>query len=125
MFLDDERQSLAFTDRSRANPFKKPETSLQVALRVVERSADDFAVRVADPECHEIKDDLLDFERGDTGRLRLADFYRAGLDTRFYFLETKEYLEAVGALDTSDSLVGPKVIVSNYVLTKGYRVQLR
>jgi hypothetical protein len=91
---------------------------LQVALRFVERAADHFARRVADPECQEIKDDLLDFERGDTGRIRLADFYRAGLDTRFYFLESKEYLQAVGALDTSDSIVGPKVIVSNYVLAK-------
>jgi hypothetical protein len=118
LFLDDERQSLAFGDRSHANPFKEPASSLQVALRVVERVADDFARRIADPECHEIKEDLLDFERGDTGRIRLADFYRAGLDTRFYFLETKEYLEAVGALDTSDSLVGPQVIVSNYVLAK-------
>jgi hypothetical protein len=118
LFLDDERQSLAFTDRDLTNPFRSREHSLQVALRVVERAADHFARRVADPECQEIKDDLLDFERGDTGRIRLADFYRAGLDTRFYFLESKEYLEAVGALDTSDGLVGPKVIVSNYVLAK-------
>jgi hypothetical protein len=118
MFLDDERQSLAFADRSQANPFKKLQGSLQLALRVVERAADDFAVRIAEPECQEIKDDLLDYERGDTGRIRLADFYRAGLDSRFFFLESKEYLEAVGALDTSDSSVGPKVIVSNYVLAK-------
>jgi len=118
LFLDDERQSLLFADRSHANPFKQSESSLQLALRVVERAADDFARRIADPECHEIKDDLLEFERGDTGRIRLADFYRAGRDTRFYFLESKEYLEAVGALDTSDNLMGPKVIVSNYVLAK-------
>jgi hypothetical protein len=118
IFLDDERQSLAFTERSHTNPFRARENSLQVALRVVERAADHFARRVADPECQEIKDDLLDFERGDTGRIRLADFYRAGLDTRFYFLESKEYLQAVGALDISDSMAGPKVIVSNYVLAK-------
>merc|ERR1719291_479467 len=118
LFLDDERQSLAFNERSITNPFRSREHSLRVALRVVERAADHFARRVADPECQEIKDDLLDFERGDTGRIRLADFYRAGLDTRFYFLESREYLEAVGALDISDSMVGPKVIVSNYVLAK-------
>jgi hypothetical protein len=118
LFLDDERRSLSFTERSRTNPFKGPEHSLQVALRVVGRAADHFARRIADPECQEIKEDLLDFERGDTGRIRLVDFYRAGLDTRFYFLESKEYLEAVGALDTSDTIVGPKVIVSNYVLAK-------
>jgi len=60
----------------------------------------------------------LAFERADTGRILLADFYRAGLTGRFFYVETKEYLEALGALDDSDSLHGPKVIVSNYVQGK-------
>jgi len=80
--------------------------------------ADHFPHHQSQPECLEIKEDLLAFERGDTGRIRLIDFYRAGLSSRFFFTETKEYLRAMGALDESDARLGPKVIVANYVLAK-------
>jgi hypothetical protein len=118
VFMDDEIQSLAFEEKSLRNPFKASESSLQVALRVVERAADHFTRHVAELECQEMRDELLAFEIGDTGRVRLADFYRASLDARFFYTETKEYLQALGALDMSDALRGPKVIVSNYILAK-------
>jgi hypothetical protein len=73
---------------------------------------------LAEQECQEIREDLLAFEAGNTGRIRLADFYRAGLTSRFFYVETKDYLRAIGALDDSDFLHGPKVIVSNYILSK-------
>jgi hypothetical protein len=117
-FVDDEIESLAFEEHSLRNPFKVPESSLQIALRVVERAADHFTRQVAELECQEMKDDLLAFEIGETGRVRLADFYRASLDARFFYTESKEYLQALGALDMSDALRGPKVIVSNYILAK-------
>jgi hypothetical protein len=91
---------------------------LQVALRIVEQVADHFPHHQSQPECLEIKEDVLTYERGDTGRVRLIDFYRAGLNSRFFFIESKEYLRALGALDESDERMGPKVIVSNYVLGK-------
>jgi hypothetical protein len=117
-FLDDEIATFVFSTRSQANPFKSREGSLQMALRVVEQAADHFAQHVAELECQEIKDDLLAFETGDTGRIRLADFYRAGLTSRFFYVETRDYLRDLGALDESDFVHGPKVIVSNYVLSK-------
>jgi hypothetical protein len=118
IFVDDEIESLAFETRSLRNPFKGRESSLQIALRVVERAADHFARQVAELECQEMRDDLLAYEIGETGRVRLADFYRASLDARFFYTESKEYLQALGALDMSDALRGPKVIVSNYILSK-------
>jgi hypothetical protein len=118
MLLDDERETSAYSEKDRTNPFLDRTASLQVALRVVERVADHFALNHAEPECQEIKEDLLSFERGDTGRIRLADFYRAGLKSRFFYTESKVYLRAMGALDESDLVWGPKVIVSNYVLAK-------
>merc|ERR1719199_2387213 len=117
MMLDDERETAVYSEKDQTNPFLVRTASMQVALRVVERVADHFAINHAEPECQEIKEDLLSYERGDTGRLRLADFYRASLDSRFFFIETADYLRAVGALDESDSLA-PKVIVPNYVLAK-------
>jgi hypothetical protein len=87
-------------------------------MRIVEQTADHFARKIAEVECQEIREDLLAFERGGTGRIRLADFYRASLTARFFYTESKEYLQALGALDDSDVLHGPKVIVSNYILAK-------
>jgi hypothetical protein len=118
MFVDDEIESHAFNTQNSANPFRSRDSSLQTAFRIVEHAADHFARHLAELECQEIREDLLEYERGDTGRIRLADFYRAGLTSRFFFVETKEYLQAVGALDDSDTIWGPKVIVSNYVLSK-------
>jgi len=89
-----------------------------MALRVVEQAADHFARHLAEQECQEIREDLLAYERADSGRIRLADFYRAGLTSRFYYVESKDYLQAIGALDDADLVWGPKVIVSNYVLAK-------
>jgi hypothetical protein len=118
LFIDDEIDTFAFNTRHVQNPFVARESSLQVASHIVERTADHFARRVAEMECQEIKDDLLAFEIGNSGRIRLADFYRASLKARFFYTETKEYLKAVGALDDSDALMGPKVITTNYVLAK-------
>jgi len=60
----------------------------------------------------------MEFERSDSGRIKLSDFYRAGLQSRFFFTETQDYLRALGAIDDTDDSVGPKVIISNYVLAK-------
>jgi len=118
MLLDDERETFSYNDKDSANPFRVRESSLQVALRIVEQVADRFPHQQSQPECLEIKEDILAYERGETGRVRLLDFYRAGLDSRFFFTETEDYLRALGALDESDARLGPKVIVSNYVLAK-------
>jgi hypothetical protein len=118
IFVEDEIESFAFNERSVTNPFVSTPGSLQLAMRIVEQTADHFARKIAEAECQEIREDLLAFERADTGRIRLADFYRASLTARFFYTESKEYLQAIGALDDSDPFHGPKVIVSNYILAK-------
>jgi hypothetical protein len=114
MFVDDEIESLSFNTRSVTNPFRRQDSSLQMALRVVEKAADHFARHLAEQECQEIREDLLAFERADSGRIRLADFYRAGLTSRFFYVESKDYLQAIGVLDDTD-MMG----------SKGHRFQLR
>ena len=81
--------------------------------------ADHYTHKIYEPERQETKEDLLMYERGYTGRSRLVDFCRAGPDSRFFYTETKEYPKAAGALDESDLVWGPKVVVANYVLGKG------
>jgi len=117
-FIDDELETLAYTDKDVANPFRARESSMGTAMRLVEKVADEFTGKHAEIECQEIKEDLLEYERADTGRLVLADFYRAGLNAKFFYTESKEYLRAMGALDETDLNLGPKVIVPNYVVSK-------
>jgi len=67
-----------------------------------------------DRECHKLKSTLLKVQEGRTGRLRLADFYNAGLSGAWEFNEKIDYLRSLGALDESKK-DDPKVIVPNYV----------
>lgn len=117
-FVSDQRQILVFNKQFRSNPFVARESSLDIAIEVVGQVADHFSTAQAEPECQEIKEDLLAYELADSGRIRLVDFYRAGLNSRFFYTETKEYLEAIGAIDDTDAWAGPKVMVPNYVLAK-------
>jgi hypothetical protein len=88
MVLADEREGLAYNERGQTNPFLGRTGSWQVALRVVERVADLFTFDIAEPERKEIKENLLTHERGDTGRVRLADFYRADRSSRTRSIRT-------------------------------------
>merc|ERR1719301_512432 len=50
-----------------------------------------------------------------TGRVKIADFYRSSQGGAWQFLETSEYLAAIGALDKSSEELGPQVIIPNYI----------
>lgn len=84
-------------------------TSLRVLKHVVENYG-----FFNDRECHKVKTALLDVEVPRTGRVKLADFYKAGLSGSWSFNEKKDYLRTIGALDESVPSQ-PKVIVPNYV----------
>jgi hypothetical protein len=66
-------------------------------------------------ECQSTKNHLLEIEDGNSGRVRLVDFYNAALHKGIYqFTETINYLRQLGTLDESDELT-PRVIIPNYV----------
>lgn len=67
-----------------------------------------------DQQCHSLKGKLLDLQEKRTGRVKLADFYKAGLSGTWEFNEKIDYLRSLGALDESTTN-DPKVIVPNYV----------
>lgn len=69
-----------------------------------------------DRECHKLKTKLLsiDDQEKRTGRVKLADFYKAGLSGAWEFNEKIDYLRSLGALDESTK-DDPKVILPNYV----------
>merc|ERR1719343_49403 len=67
-------------------------------------------------ECQHIKNKLMDLEYKDTGRVRLSDYYSGASDESWNFLESVDYLRALGALDESNprqpSVIIPNVLVS-------------
>jgi len=117
MFLVDERLSFAFSERAKSNPFKKQEASFRIAQQIVEQIASRY-VRgyYSITDCTGISNALLQYELNETGRVSLGDFYLSGLGTRFFFVETPNYLQALGALDQADPRMD-KVIVANYLLS--------
>jgi len=65
-------------------------------------------------ECSVWKNKLLDLEYQGSGRVRLVDFYSGRHRSDWSFLETQDYLRAIGALD--ESVPGkPSVIIPNYI----------
>merc|ERR1719498_526824 len=58
---------------------------------------------------------LSEMDPSSTGRVPLSAFYKRGQSGDHGFLETAEYLEQLRALDTSSTLLGPRVIITNYV----------
>eukprot|EP00428_Durinskia_dybowskii_P018709 CAMPEP_0170227870 /NCGR_PEP_ID=MMETSP0116_2-20130129/13652_1 /TAXON_ID=400756 /ORGANISM="Durinskia baltica, Strain CSIRO CS-38" /LENGTH=607 /DNA_ID=CAMNT_0010478607 /DNA_START=74 /DNA_END=1897 /DNA_ORIENTATION=+ len=69
-----------------------------------------------DRECRGMKGLLLPFEEQGSGRVRLADFYRASLGGQWQFSESLGYLRQLGALDETEPTT-PRVIIPNYLLS--------
>merc|ERR1719284_2339922 len=115
LWVQDVRQSVAYTQRARQNPF----VGASFPLEAMHHVASEVPRRFGwwhDQLCVDMKSALLGLEdtRG-TGRVSLGAFYggkSAGKDWRF--IESVDYLRQLGALDESD----PKrlrVIVPNYL----------
>jgi len=87
--------------------------------KIVEQIGDQYG-HFQDKECHALKSNLLALEdttigRNGSGRVRIADFYGSALtDGNWQFVETTEYLEQLGALDTQDPNI-PRVVIPNYI----------
>merc|ERR1719161_259194 len=68
-------------------------------------------------ECHALKERFSMLDVHETGRVKLADFYKATPEYAWQLLESEEYMKSAGSLDTSNELLGPQVIISNYITT--------
>jgi hypothetical protein len=65
-------------------------------------------------ECQDLKSTLMKMESGGSGRVKLGDFYKPGLDGNWQFEEKPDYLRQIGALDESDPN-SPSVVIVNYI----------
>jgi len=72
-------------------------------------------------ECRSLKKHLLEIESTKAGRVRLADYYKAGLEKRWEGVhswnENRNYLRSLGALDETN-MSDPYIIVPNYVASR-------
>jgi len=86
---------------------------------IVEQIGDQYG-HFQDKECHALKSSLLALEdhtigTNGSGRVRIADFYGSAVnDGNWQFVETTEYLEQLGVLDTHDPNI-PRVVIPNYI----------
>jgi hypothetical protein len=71
-----------------------------------------------DRDCRELKSTLLDMQVGQTGRIRLSDFYGKSLQSHWQFIERVDYLRAGGVLDEMTDPSEPRVLLANYVSSK-------
>lgn len=66
-------------------------------------------------DCADMKAQLVSMDRWGSGRVRLADFYAAGLRSEWRFGEGEAYLRDLGALDETSPWLGTQVIIPNYI----------
>jgi len=114
LFLKDTIGSDIFMRQGSQNPFKREVYhSFDDAVRIAVRVSGEFG-SWSNHECHEMKDMLTEMDVHVTGRVRLSDFY-SYKDGAWQFLEPSEQLRQCGTLDESSPVLGPQVMIANYV----------
>merc|ERR1719464_1078736 len=113
MWAQDLRRTVELEQNLRS-PFGQP-ISLDALAGTARELGKRFGAYV-NLECQHIKNQLMDLEYMGTGRVRLADYYSGASDESWNFLESADYLRALGALDESNpsqpSVIIPNVLVS-------------
>jgi len=104
-FIRDIRQNVSTSQFSSAEGGFDITHAMRISEELGERHG-----RFQNGECIEMKDQLVQLEGHQAGRVRLSDFHGAA----FGFTETAEFLNQIGALDESQG-GEPSVIVPNYI----------
>jgi len=114
-FLVDVVSSDIFGRRNSVNPFAEKESfGFEDVVRISEAVSEQFGPW-SNHECHEMRDMLTKYDVHQTGRVRIADFYRSTVEGAWQFLEPTQFLRQNGALDESSVFLGPQVIIANYI----------
>lgn len=88
--------------------------NFKAATRVVEEISEQYR-SFNEHECEDLTF-TLDAEADSPGKVKLSDFYKEGLHGAWNFTETPEYLNALGALDETQT--EPHVLIPNYVASR-------
>merc|ERR1719356_1186227 len=108
-----------YKEESRQNPFADKASAsrdFNLLVRLVEEIGEKYG-RYQNIDCSAMKNALVDLSDG-YGRVRLSDFYGAGLEKNSHnFVENPEYLRHLGLLDETDP-EKPSVILTNYMYSR-------
>jgi hypothetical protein len=114
MWLEDTVRTAQFAMRDQTNPFvDERRFDYKQVEYLTERISEGFGP-FQNFECGQLKSQLLEMEEGNTGRVKLSDFYTMGVKYGAHFRETAEHLRKQGALDESKPGEA-RVIVANYM----------
>jgi hypothetical protein len=104
---------MAYAERHQANAFVDG-LNYSTVERIVGEFGEQFG-QFQNTECISLKESLLGIEDGaGSGRVRLSDFYKLGLNDMPQLTESLEFLRQMGVLDESNPK-DPHVIIANYV----------
>merc|ERR1719356_720318 len=106
------RKNITRTD-SNAEQAASAGFDFSIVARVAERIGEQFG-SFQNRECQQIKALLLAREEGQTGRVRMVNFWNPNLEGSWRFKENFAYLRQLGVLDES-SPGNPRVMIANYV----------
>lgn len=120
-FIDDliddvnrERSMSSSTTYMRASQYRY---GFEETAQLTTRIAEEFGPWV-NYECTVMKESLAEMDVLNTGRVKLSEFWHSVKDGQWQFKESKEYLRNLGALDEADVVLGPQVLIPNYVYAK-------
>lgn len=115
LLIQDSLQNMKYKQTNILNPFVPWRPGVSTLIASTELFTHTYG-QLQNQECSGLKTQLLTQEEGNSGRVRLSDFYRLSLsaESPFRFSETKEYLRRIGALDESNVRI-PRIIIPNYV----------
>lgn len=111
MWIEDTQLDIRFLDRSHRNPFRvRDGISFDEADRLMHALYHHFGT-LLNRECMSVKEELVDQEYPNTGRVPLAKFY-ARVDSNLK--ESVDYIRNMGALDETDPS-NPTLVIPNYM----------
>jgi len=102
-----------------SEPQAKQELSFALLVKTAETIGEKFG-KFQDGECTGLKSALMKMEDRQSGRVRLADFYKpavSGGAGSWQFQESVAYLRQLGLLDESDP-TQPSVLIANYITSQ-------
>eukprot|EP00928_Gymnodinium_smaydae_P016461 TRINITY_DN16181_c0_g1_i2.p1 TRINITY_DN16181_c0_g1~~TRINITY_DN16181_c0_g1_i2.p1 ORF type:complete len:475 (+),score=42.04 TRINITY_DN16181_c0_g1_i2:82-1425(+) len=106
-----------YAERHTLNPFAHKRYSFYMVADIATRLTHAYG-QVQNADCLEIKEHMTSFDTRGIGRVSLDVFHRAKPGSKFVFSESADYLEHIGALDSTTNSI-PQVRIANYILGPG------
>jgi hypothetical protein len=113
MWARDMHKYAGFAEESRRNPFIKQGVDFDRATAFMKVIQNHFG-SLLNLECQVMKDDLVEMQIGNSGRVLLSNFYA---NPKLQLQESLEYMRNLGALEESEKY-SSRIVIPNYISSK-------